>query len=220
MEIENVKITEFALRHFDPDFGGTKILDKDSEEVEEKLGFALYSHYNPADLMKPAFRIAEIHEGYAPFCKLVAFNNLIHETNYFSNAKVGSLPLNYETLANHQYVRHGFSSRRKGEFESFSRWLELPVSAPIANYLMFVLYSKAQIDKEAIAMYNKKKAEGGINAIGLEKPEPFSKIEYIPSLFKIVSTLDFVDVFKKVSQFSLCLFLIILRIFRVFIASA
>ena len=43
-------------------------------------------------------------------------------------------------------------------------------------------------------------------------PFTFSKIEYIPSFFKMSSTLVFLMFLKKFSQFSLCLFLIILRI--------
>jgi hypothetical protein len=38
---------------------------------------------------------------------------------------------------------------------------------------MVIVYSQEQMDKEALAEYNKKMAEGGIDSFGLEKPEPF-----------------------------------------------
>jgi hypothetical protein len=147
------------MRHFDPEFGGTKILNLEPNEFESILNAELIKIQDSgADSL-----INKVHDGYAPFCKLVAIEN-------FTDAKVGCVPI---TESNYIYIRHGFSARREGEFDVFSRWLELPVSAPKANYLMVVLYDKEQIDKEAIAEYNKKLASGGVDSIGLEKPMPF-----------------------------------------------
>jgi hypothetical protein len=158
--IQNIKISEFALRHFDPKFGGTKILNLDPKEFEDMINLQLTKNLDQgADTL-----IEKVHDGYAPFCKLVAVKN-------FTDARVGCLPI---TVANHQYIRHGYSKRRDGELDTSSRWLELPVSAPKANYLMVIVYDKEQMDKEALAEYNKKMAEGGVESIGLEKPEPFA----------------------------------------------
>lgn len=154
-QITSVKISDFALRHFDPKFGGTKILNMDPKEFEQRINWELHAGTQT--------KIHKILDGYAPFCKLIAVEN-------FTDARVGSMPI---TIANHQYIRHGYSKRRDGEFEVFSRWLELPVPAPKANYLIVIVYSQEQMDKEALADYNKKIAEGGIDSIGLEKPEPF-----------------------------------------------
>lgn len=154
-QITSVKISDFALRHFEPKFGGTKILNMDPKEFEQRINWELNAGTQT--------KIHKILDGYAPFCKLIAVEN-------FTDAKVGSMPI---TIANHQYIRHGYSKRRDGEFEVFSRWLELPVPAPKANYLMVIVYSQEQMDKEALAEYNKKMAEGGIDSIGLDKPEPF-----------------------------------------------
>jgi len=161
--ISNVKLTNFALRHFEPKFGGTKILNLEPKEFEDMINYELGVFYNSLDPIADSCVVGLI-EGYAPFCKLLPVKN-------FTDAKVGTLPI---TISNYQYIRHGYSKRRDGEFDVFSRWFELPMPAPKANYLMLVLYSKEQIDKEAIAEYNKKKAEGGIDSIGLEKPEAFS----------------------------------------------
>jgi len=160
LPIQNVKISEFALRHFDPKFGGTKILSLEPKEFENILNRELIANIDQG----AETSISAMHDGYAPFCKLIAVKN-------FTDARVGCVPI---TVANHQYIRHGYSKRRDGELETSSRWLELPVPAPRANYLMVIVYDKEQMDKEALAEYNKKMAEGGIDSLGLEKPEPFS----------------------------------------------
>ena len=138
-----IKLTDFALRHFDTDFGGTKILDISPKEFEIKVNSNLVS--KSLKLSKDV--IAPIHldqgevrvmKGYAPFCKLLAIRN-------FTEAKVGSLPI---TLENYQYLRSGYSARRVGELPVFSRWLELPLEKPKADWLVLVLYSKEQVDKE------------------------------------------------------------------------
>jgi hypothetical protein len=82
----------------------------------------------------------------------------------FTNARTGTLPI---TLDNYQYLRSGYSARREGEFEIFSRWLELPIAAPKAKYIVVVLYSKEQIDKEAFAEYNKKIAEDNTDSVNI-----------------------------------------------------
>ena len=143
-----IKLTEFALRHFDPKFGGTKILDHTPEEFERELSDRWYNH--------------KYSQGYAPFCKLLSIEN-------FTNAYVGSLPI---TIANYQYLRSGYSARTEKELPVFSRWLELPTGKPIAEYLVIVLYDKEQIDKERMSdaadgrnFYKEFDAEWGIVAI-------------------------------------------------------
>lgn len=142
-----IKLTDFALRHFDSKFGGTKILDYTPEEFEKNLeneildnifseAFDKVGKYD-SNLKKGL--TVYISDGYAPFCKYLAIPN-------FTNARVGSLPI---TLENYQYIRSGYSARRKGELPVFSRWLELPIKAPIAEWLILVLYSHEQLVHEA-----------------------------------------------------------------------
>jgi hypothetical protein len=152
--MKEIKLTEFALRHFDPKFGGTKILDMSPENFEEmiRVGFSNFD-----DRIKELKEKGEeerergkkeegflrfpggiLYDGYAPFCKLLAVKN-------FTDARLGSMPI---TLENYQYLRSGYSARREGELPVFSRWFDLPLSAPKAEFLMLVLYSKLQIDKE------------------------------------------------------------------------
>lgn len=163
MQVSNIKLTDFSLRHFDSNFGGTKILNLEPKEFEERLNSEINVYNSAVNFDSEESYVVGVLEGYASFCKLVVLEN-------FTDAKVGCLPI---TIANHQYIRHGYSKRRDGEFETFSRWLELPVPAPKANYLMIVLYSAEQINKEAKAEYEKKKINKGIESIGLDAPKSF-----------------------------------------------
>lgn len=163
--IGSIKMTDFALRHFDPEFGGTKILNLEPKDFEQYLNTFKELYYNkPEERMidEETVRV-DILDGYAPFCKLLVMKNI-------TDAKTGTLPIN---TANYQYLRSGYSSRREGEFAVFSRWFELPVPAPKAKYTITILYDKAQLDKEAKSDYDKKLARGDIDSIGLEPPAPF-----------------------------------------------
>ena len=135
MKIENVKITEFAKRHFDSKFGGTKILDSTPEEFERIVNQKLELINSSISTEHSTERILP---GYADFCKLVVVKN-------FTNARTGTLPI---TLDNYQYLRTGFSSRTEKELPVMDRWFDLPLSAPKAQYLVVVLYSKEQLDTE------------------------------------------------------------------------
>ena len=147
-----IKLTEFAKRHFDSKFGATKILDFSTIDFEDYIN----SEYSPS------FSSCT-KDGYAPFCKLITIRN-------FTKTKTGTMPISIE---NYQYIRSGYSARTKEELPVFSRWLELPVSPPTANWLSLVLYSKKQIDKEAMVKHEKD-VENWENCIFKieDKPEP------------------------------------------------
>jgi hypothetical protein len=141
-----IKITDFAKRHFDFKFGGTKILDYTVEEFEKIINDKIC--YTQCASCKKEIEILDfsdekVTDGYASFCKLVAIKN-------FTDARVGSLPI---TLENYQYIRSGYSSRTMNELPTFSRWLELPLGKPKAEWIVLVLYSKEQIDAEAMIEY-------------------------------------------------------------------
>jgi len=135
MMIKNIKITDFAKRHFDSKFGGTKILDSTPEDFERILSLSI-SALNL--LPTNEYSTERIIPGYADFCKLVVLKN-------FTDARTGTLPI---TLDNYQYLRTGFSSRTEKELPVMDRWFDLPLSTPKAKYLVVVLYSKEQLDKE------------------------------------------------------------------------
>lgn len=147
MMIENIKITDFAKRHFDSKFGGTKILDYTPEEFERILSLSI-SALNLLPINE--YSTERILPGYADFCKLVVLNN-------FTNARTGTLPI---TLENYQYIRSSYSARREGELPVLSRILNLPIDIPVAKYLVLVLYSKEQLEKEYYAnIENQEKLE-------------------------------------------------------------
>lgn len=127
-----VKLTSFGARHFEPKFGGTKILKVTPEDFQKHIDDLLREDLPIG--FKPKFI-----DGYASFCKLWPIHN-------FTDARVGSLPI---TLANYQFLRSGYSSRRDSELPVFSRWFELPLGKPRAEWLMLVLYSNEQLEKEA-----------------------------------------------------------------------
>lgn len=145
MSFGQIKITNFALRHFDPKAGVTKITDIYPEEFESAIndmidadekGFGTVTVQEKQ--LHSSGNFCKIMDGYAPFCKLIAVPN-------FTNARVGSLPI---TIANHQYIRHGYSSRNDRELPVLTRWFELPTGVPLAEYLVIVVYSRKQLLEE------------------------------------------------------------------------
>jgi hypothetical protein len=135
-----------------------------------------------SDISKSNYKILD---GYAPFCKMVAIKNP-------TDAKVGSLPI---TLENYQYLRSGYSTRRDDELPVLSRWFELPLGVPKAEWLMLVLYNKEQINKELELEDEKNEvifksdpfdADWGIVAIlgqSHENDEPMSPITVIRNAY-------------------------------------
>lgn len=159
-----IKITNFAKeRHFDPKGAFTKITDMTPEGFEKELNFKLSSQNLET--------FPKILEGYGDFCKLIVVEN-------FTNAKIGSLPIN---ISNYQYLRTGYSARNNRELPVLSRWFELPLPVPLAEYLVVVVYSKEQLDKEGLdeENYTSIDADWGIVGIlGQSHPneEPMSPI--------------------------------------------
>lgn len=119
--MKNIEMTDFALRHFDPKFSGTKILDMEPEVFIDKLNKYCLS--------------LNSHEGYSSFCKLFTIPN-------FTSARTGTIEI---TLENCQYLRSGYNKRRDGELPVLTRWFNLPTLTPKANFLMIVLYSRDQL---------------------------------------------------------------------------
>lgn len=140
MSFGKIKITNFGKRHFDPKFGGTKITSHTPEQIEDYINGMTFSGNSP---------LSKIMDGYAPFCKLIAVDNV-------TTAKVGTMKID---MSNYQYLRHGYSSRTPLELPVLSRWFELPLPAPKAKFLMFVVYSRAQLIKEHKAIEAKKKKQ-------------------------------------------------------------
>jgi len=76
-------------------------------------------------------------DGYAPFCKLHVHRN-------WTSTRCLTVPV---TEANRHQLRSGYEARSCEELPVLVRWFE-GVQAPVANYLLPILYSRAQLEKE------------------------------------------------------------------------
>lgn len=153
-----VELTEFARRHWDKNFTGTRITSHTPEEFITTLNEALSRGPNVIRSISDPY-VSDIKDGYADFCKLVIMSN-------FTNARTGTLPI---TLENYHYLRTGYHSRRGEELPVLARWFDLPLPAPTAKHLVVVVYSKAQLKKEWEAEQKRFSAE---HSCAGERPEP------------------------------------------------
>ena len=87
---------------------------------------------------------APLVDGYAPFCKHVFVPN-------FTEAKLPYLAI---TPENEHLLRSAYEARTEQELAVLIRWFPLSTAPPPpkAEWLDVILYSREQIEKEAIAM--------------------------------------------------------------------
>ncbi len=79
----------------------------------------------------------KVLDGYADFCKLHVHRN-------WTSTRCLTVPI---TEANRHLLRSGYEARSKTELAVLTRWFE-GVDVPVANYLLPILYSRAQLLKE------------------------------------------------------------------------
>jgi hypothetical protein len=136
-----IGLTEFALRHFNKKFAGTKILTKTPEEFQEYIQENIYlgDHVNDPNYTTKDLNFY-LRKGEFEFSRLVTIPNVFGCLS--SNMRI--------TLENAQYLRSDYGSRTLGELPVLSRWFELPppVKPPEAKFVTLVLYSKEQLEKE------------------------------------------------------------------------
>lgn len=75
--------------------------------------------------------------GYAPFCRLHVHRN-------WTDTRCLTVPI---TEANRHLLRSGYEARNRAELPVLVRWFE-GVEAPVAGYLIAILYSASQLAKE------------------------------------------------------------------------
>ena len=82
---------------------------------------------------------APLHDlpGYAPFCRLHVHRN-------WTRTRCLTIPL---SESNRHLLRSGYEARNRDELPVLVRWLE-GVQAPIAQYLIAILYSREQLARE------------------------------------------------------------------------
>jgi len=125
-----IVLSQFAIgRHFNPTFGGTKILLMTPEQVELRIN----------SLAPVADRV-----GYADFCRHFFFEN-------FSEALDGVAEI---TPENEGLLQSGYEARTPAELPVLSRWFsrkEVPVGK--ANFLDVIVYSREHcVEKEGMVV--------------------------------------------------------------------
>ncbi len=96
-------------------------------------------------------------DGYAPFCKLHVHRN-------WTSTRCLTVPI---SDSNRHLLKSGYEARNKDELPVLARWFE-GVEAPVANWLVVILYSREQLAKEGEAIA----ADWGIvGCLYTEQPE-------------------------------------------------
>ena len=119
----SITLTDFAIgRLFPKQKRGNTIQDCTAEAFERYL-----NEHEPLKVL----------DGYADFCKLHVHRN-------WTSTRCFALPI---TPENQHLLRSGYEARTKSELPVLNRWFE-GVQPPVANYLIPILYSRAQLAKE------------------------------------------------------------------------
>lgn len=119
----SIELTGFArARLFPKSRRNNAINDISAEEFEQQL-----------NLRTPQ----AVLDGYAPFCKLH-----VHEN--WTSTRCATIAI---TAENRRQLRSAYEARNDRELPVLVRWFE-GLEAPIANYLLPILYSAEQLAKE------------------------------------------------------------------------
>ncbi len=119
----SIVLTPFArARLFPRERRGNTIQDCTAEAFQQRLND------------EPPLRVLE---GYAPFCQLHVHRN-------WTSTRCLTVPV---TDANRHLLRSGYEARSRAELPVLVRWFE-GVEAPLANWLIPILYSREQLAKE------------------------------------------------------------------------
>lgn len=119
-----IGITRFALRRWQPEFAGTRIVGLTADELVELAN-------------KTLAQGGKFAEGYAPFCKHLFIRNP-------SSTRAGVAEI---TDANRHMLCSGYEARRPEELPVLTRWFE-GLDAPRAIWLDIILYSREQLEEE------------------------------------------------------------------------
>jgi hypothetical protein len=120
-----ISMTTFALRNWEPEASGTRIVGIEPAELTRLCNVAVSEG-------------AALVDGYAPFCKHLFLSNA-------TSTRCGFAPI---TDDNRHRLCSGYRRRREGELAVLERWFE-GIEAPIAGYLDVILYSHDQLVTEA-----------------------------------------------------------------------
>lgn len=118
-----IAMTDFARRRLFP-------RDGRRNGIQDCTAEAFVEHLNTHEPLK-------VLDGYAPFCKLP-----VHEN--WTSTRATAIPI---TDANRHLLRSAYEARSRAELPVLNRWFE-SVEPPVARYLLPILYSREQIEKE------------------------------------------------------------------------
>ena len=118
----SIVLTEFARSRLFREQRRNTIQDCTPEQFERHL-----NEVPPLDVL----------EGYAPFCKLHVHRN-------WTSTRCLAAPI---TEANRHLLRSAYEARSTDELPVLVRWFE-GLEPPVANYLVVILYDRAQLAKE------------------------------------------------------------------------
>lgn len=119
----SILLTPFArTRLFPREPRGNTIRDCTAEQFEQAL-----------NTREPL----QVLDGYAPFCKLHVHRN-------WTSTRCLTVPV---TDGNRHLLRSAYEARTRAELPVLVRWFE-GVEPPVAEYLVVILYSAAQLAKE------------------------------------------------------------------------
>lgn len=118
----SIVLTEFARSRLFREQRRNTIQDCTPEQFERHL-----NEVPPLDVL----------EGYAPFCKLHVHRN-------WTSTRCLAAPI---TEANRHLLRSAYEARSTDELPVLVRWFE-GLEPPVADYLVVILYDRAQLAKE------------------------------------------------------------------------
>jgi hypothetical protein len=123
----SIVLTEFArTRLFPRESRRNTIQDCTAEEFERRLND------------EPPLKVLD---GYAPFCKLHVHRN-------WTSTRCIAVPI---TEDNRHLLRSDYEARSSDELPVLVRWFE-GVQPPVADYLVVILYDRAQLAREGTAI--------------------------------------------------------------------
>lgn len=148
--MNKIILDQFIDRQFKSDFSGTKLNINELPQTycyDAKKYFedVINDYYylineNNVNEYNDLFRLEDGPEN-MPFCKYLNIKN-----------RWPILPGTIEITAEiERYIKTGYNARNENELAVLTRWVELPhtFNVPIANRLIFILYSKEQLRLEA-----------------------------------------------------------------------
>jgi hypothetical protein len=127
MQDSRIVLSRFARQRLFPGPGRLdKLQGTDPEAFEQWI-----NQHEPLDVL----------DGYAPFCKLLVFEN-------WTDTRLMAVPI---TRGNRHLLRSAYQARVPAELPVLTRWfegLEGEHAPPIARYLLVIVYDREQMHKE------------------------------------------------------------------------